>query len=268
MEPERPRSPRKDVERNRQLLLEAAERVFARDGLDATLDDVARDAGLGVATAYRHFANKQELAAALFDRAIGAVIQDAELALTVADPWEALHDYVFAVAERQARNRGLRQALVGFHPALFPQRLRALVTDQGQRLLDRARGAGAIRPDIEVTDFNVLFAALAVVFDIGTATDPDLWRRYLTLILDGMHASGDPLPGRALLVDELPVAIQAAKQPRGRAQPGAAAAADGRTTVREPAEDPDEQTKSVRRRAPRRGSAPARPGSSSPSTPG
>src|SRR6187431_2289167 len=81
---------RKDVARNRALLLEAARVVFAERGLDATLDDIAKEAGVGVGTAYRHFANKQEIAAEVLAASSGDMVTDAESALLIEDPWLAI----------------------------------------------------------------------------------------------------------------------------------------------------------------------------------
>ena len=81
---------RKDAARNRGLLIDAAREVFAQRGLEASLDDVAHRAGLGVGTAYRHFANKYELAGAILQHAVDEIVAHAEHALTVEDPWQAL----------------------------------------------------------------------------------------------------------------------------------------------------------------------------------
>src|ERR1700761_5574319 len=85
---------RKDAARNRELLIEAAREVFARRGLEASLDDVAHHAGLGVGTAYRHFANKYELATALMQQTIDTIVASAEQALQADDPWVGLTDFL------------------------------------------------------------------------------------------------------------------------------------------------------------------------------
>ena len=84
---------RKDSARNRALLIAAARTVFAERGLDATLDDVAKAAGVGVGTAYRHFANKQELAREVMAQSFQLLMDDAQAALLIADPWESLSSF-------------------------------------------------------------------------------------------------------------------------------------------------------------------------------
>src|ERR671937_1450248 len=78
---------RKDAARNRALLVQAAREVFAERGLEASLDDVAHHAGLGVGTAYRHFANKYELAQAILAESVDEVVELAERAATSDHPW-------------------------------------------------------------------------------------------------------------------------------------------------------------------------------------
>lgn len=104
-------SPRRDAERNRQRLLAAGREVFARRGLDATLDDVAVAAGLGTGTAYRHFGNKQELARELMAESYAATLADLDRTEQVADPREAVVGFFAAAAGRQSTDRGLREVL-------------------------------------------------------------------------------------------------------------------------------------------------------------
>ena len=86
--PSRPQ--RKDAARNRELLIEAAREVFARRGIEASLDDVARHAGLGVGTAYRHFANKHELLSAIMAQSSTTSSPRSRRPLDIDDPWTAL----------------------------------------------------------------------------------------------------------------------------------------------------------------------------------
>src|ERR1700712_4155727 len=104
---------RRDSERNRARLVEAAREVFADRGFDATLDDIARHAGLGTGTAYRHFPNKQALAAEVISDIAGQIVTDARESLSIDDPWQALVAFCEVTAARQARDRGLHQALTG-----------------------------------------------------------------------------------------------------------------------------------------------------------
>jgi AcrR family transcriptional regulator len=204
---------RKDVARNRALLLESARVVFAERGLDATLDDIATHAGLGVGTAYRHFANKQEIAAVVLDASAGLIVADAENALLIEDPWDAVVAFFETALSRMAGNRGLHQTLMAAGASsrekVITEPLVAAVT----ALFDRARAAGVMRADADPTDAAPIFAMMGVAFDMSTATNSGLWRRFLAIWLDGLRVGAPPeLPGPALTVAQLPVAMAAAKR--------------------------------------------------------
>jgi AcrR family transcriptional regulator len=108
-----PKRPRSDSARNRQALVAAAREVFAEHGFGATLDDIARHAGLGTGTAYRHFPNKHAIAAEVLRDATEQIAVDAREALDVADPWQGLVQFCERVAARQAADRGLYETLTG-----------------------------------------------------------------------------------------------------------------------------------------------------------
>jgi AcrR family transcriptional regulator len=208
---------RRDVARNRARLIEAAREVFAKRGLDATLDDIARHAGLSPGTAYRHFANKQEIVAALFADSGEQIVIDARAAFAIEDPWEGLVAFFATSAEHQAADRGLHQVLMGQGPGGDPLRIRARLIDAVTRLFERAKSAGVIRADAELTDAAAIFSMLSVAYDMSAATQPDLWRRYLALLLDGLRATDrPPLPARPLPPDLLDAALAAAKPSQSR----------------------------------------------------
>src|SRR6202045_874858 len=93
---------RRDAERNRQRILAAAAEVFTERGLDATLDDVARAAGVGVGTVYRRFPDKDSLVSELFRDRIDALVTVAEEACESADPWRGLVDFLEYIASAMA----------------------------------------------------------------------------------------------------------------------------------------------------------------------
>jgi AcrR family transcriptional regulator len=206
---------RKDGARNRALLVEAARAVFAERGLDATLDDVAKAAGVGVGTAYRHFANKQELARELMAQSFGLLVEDAQAALLVADPWEALSGFLEVSATRLVRDRGLHQAMFG--PAAFEKApMRPDLVAAVLELFARAKAAGVLRPDVEAMDVVPLYAMMGVASDIGSVVGPQQWRRSLAFFLDGMRAIDRPqLTTPAIPIDRLEDALAATK-PRRR----------------------------------------------------
>jgi AcrR family transcriptional regulator len=204
---------RKDAARNRARLVQAAREVFAERGLDATLDDIARHAGVGTGTAYRHFANKQEIAAEVLAHAIQQMVTDAENALLINDPWAGLATFFETTAARQAVDRGLHQALMGQGNRQDRDRIWPQLVSAVSLLFARAKSAGAIRADAEPTDAVPIFAMLGVAFDMSTATSADLWRRYLALLLDGLRATDRPVISvSALALNEIDAAIAASKR--------------------------------------------------------
>lgn len=187
---------RRDAELNRRRLMTAAREVFRDRGLAATLDDVARHAGLGVGTAYRHFSNKEELVDAVFEDMIDQVEASAREAAADPDPWHGLASSLEKVCELQAHDRGLREVMLGTgkaaqRHALVDRRIKPLVDP----LVARAKEQGALRPDMEHLDLPMIQLMVAAVTD--QTGEPDLWRRYLRLLLDGMRTQPDgtePLP--------------------------------------------------------------------------
>jgi len=206
---------RKDSARNRALLIAAARTVFAERGLDATLDDVAKAAGVGVGTAYRHFANKQELAREVMAQSFQLLMDDAQAALLIADPWESLSSFFEISAARLVRDRGLHQAMFGPTSHEKPPIRRDLV-DAVVELFARAKAAGVLRPDIEAMDAIPIYAMMGVASDVGGVVSPEQWRRSLALFLDGMRATDRaPLRVPAIPIDLLEEALAATK-PRRR----------------------------------------------------
>jgi AcrR family transcriptional regulator len=217
---------RRDAERNRQRILQAASEVFTERGLQATLDDVARRAGVGVGTVYRRFPGKEALAEALFAEQIDGIAALAERALADPDPWHGLTWFLEQAGSRLAADRGLRQLLMfsiyGRDRIGHARRqMQPVVT----RLLERGQAAGVVRADLRQTDIPMLAFMLTVVADYAGHLRPELWRRYLGLILDGMlpsRTTATELPEAALSPDEMelamrtsPVRMELAKDPSG-----------------------------------------------------
>jgi len=180
---------RRDAARNRERLVEAARAVFARRGLDATLDDVAKAAGVGVATAYRHFGDKHELAAVVLAESHAALLADLDSALAESDPWAGLRAFCVAAAERQAQDLGLQQALSATGRAAAKAPAWTALGDRLVALVERASVAGVLRPGVTAADVPIVLGMLGPVYDYGArAGRPDLWRRYLDLLLAGLAA--------------------------------------------------------------------------------
>jgi len=201
-----------DAARNRQRILEAASEVFSEQGLEASLDEVARQAGVGVGTVYRRFRTKEELVEALFEDRVDAVAALAERAAEEPDPWTGLASFMEQMAELLAGDLGLRQLLMF---ATYDQDRVAYARRRNapliQKLVERAQAAGQVRPDLMVTDIPFIVFVLTEAAQIARPTGQDLWRRYLALILDGMRparAGLTPLPVPALPPDELEKAMR------------------------------------------------------------
>lgn len=207
------RPARRDSVRNRQLLVDAAREVFAERGFEATLDDVARHAGLGTGTAYRHFPNKHALAAEVLRGATEQIVTDAHEALDVADPWAALVQFFERVAERQASDRGLYETLTGQGDREAQAEIWPRIVEAVRRLFDRAQKAGAVRPDAVAEDVAAVFALLGPAYAMGRSVHPEVWRRYLILLLDGLRAEGRrPLPEPAPTAADIPALLGTGKQ--------------------------------------------------------
>jgi AcrR family transcriptional regulator len=180
---------RRDAALNRQRILRAAREVFATRGLDATLDQVAHHAGLGVGTVYRRFPGKRELIDALFEEEMTEIQAMAERALAEDDPWQGLLRFMEEAHRKQARDRGLREALLGSghgSERLAEARERVLPVVRG--LVERAQAAGQLRADFDHTDLVMLGLMVGAVADYTREVHPDVWRRYLTIMLDGLRA--------------------------------------------------------------------------------
>jgi AcrR family transcriptional regulator len=181
---------RADAERNRTKILEAAAQVFAEQGLDATLDEVAVAAGVGVGTVYRRFPDKDTLIGALFDNAVDEIANLASAAPSRGNSWEALVWFLEEALQRQCANRGLRDVVVGSTYAV--DRLEAAkcrITPAIGLLVESAQRDGYLRADVVGADFPIMEMMISFLGNMTATVAPDLWRRYLTIILDGLMVS-------------------------------------------------------------------------------
>jgi AcrR family transcriptional regulator len=181
----------------------AATRVFAAQGLEATLADVAKEAGVGVATVYRRFANKDDLILELFSARFAELIELARAASEGEDPWGSFVDYFEETNRRLAADRGLRQLTlggltgsVGWARGTTPDRLEGLLADAAAqmavhhtRLVRRAQEAGALRVDIEPTDMMLLTMAIQSTLNLGNGSRPEQSQRILGVMLSGLSTS-------------------------------------------------------------------------------
>jgi AcrR family transcriptional regulator len=193
---------RADAERNRQRILRAAAEVFTARGLQASLDDVARQAGVGVGTVYRRFPDKEALAEALFEERIGIIVGLAEEALAHPDSWEGLVTFLRKAGELLASDRGLREILMfARHGKDRVDRGRTRMQPVVTALVERAQRDGNVRGDLAPTDFPFIELMLSAAAEYAADVRPGIWLRYFTLIVDGLRPSRDgvtPFPVPAL----------------------------------------------------------------------
>jgi AcrR family transcriptional regulator len=205
---------RRDAERNRQRILAAAGELFAERGLSVTLDDIARHAGVGVGTVYRRFPDKDVLIDALFEERLTTLCDAAEAALAADDAWDGLVLFLERGGALQADDRGLKELVgSGTHGGgavlQARDRLRTLVT----QVFDRAKTAGVVRDDVVAFDAPLIFMMLGAVMDRTRDVTPDVWRRYLGLILDGMRPdAASPLAHPPLEAEQVD-AVMGRKRP-------------------------------------------------------
>jgi len=166
----------------------AARELFADRGLDVTMDEIARHAGVGVGTAYRRFENRDALVAALFEERMADYVALAEDALGDPDAWNGLTTFMERSVAMQAADRGLKDLLMRHERAVDRiTRMRERVRPLMEELIRRAQREGALRPDVAAPDLALLSVMLGQVIDFSHDVAPELWRRYLALLLDGLR---------------------------------------------------------------------------------
>lgn len=170
---------RRDARLNRDRILAAAAQAFAEDGLSVSLIEIARRAGVGNATLHRNF-TKEALVEELFRDWYAHRQAVAERALADPDPWHGLICFLEDVLG--TCNRAIA-ALFAIRPD-WRERFHALIGE----LLTRAQDAGAARPDLTVDDVTLVLLGVARTMTITGQASPELWRRHLAIVLDGMKA--------------------------------------------------------------------------------
>ena len=188
---------RADAQRNRTQILEAAAAAFADGGLDVPVAEIARRAGVGPGTLFRRFPTKDDLVIAIVEQRIEDICALMDRALANPDPWSGFAECMEAAVALQVRDRGVLEA-VGERFFGDPRMhdLKEKVNPKVAAVLRRAQQVGAVRADIEPQDIPILIQGAARAGCVMPSGDPELARRYLAIILDGLR------PGAA---SELPV---------------------------------------------------------------
>lgn len=181
---------RRDAQQNRDRIVASARTCFARDGVDASVEDITRDAGVGMGTLYRHFATKEELIDAVLEESFEELIQLAEDAVSAADAWSGFTTFLEEALARHAVNRGLKDVIAGTeHGRERAQAMRARLRPLLRRMISEAQAQGTLRSDFTAEDVPMLFWATGGVIEASSEVDPEFWRRHLALTLDGLRAT-------------------------------------------------------------------------------
>lgn len=189
---ERERPLRADARRNRARVLDAAYEAFAEVGVTVPLDEIARRAGVGAGTVYRHFPSKEALFEAVLSDRVERLVTEIRTAVATADPKDAFFSFLSRIVEDGVAKKDLIDALMGSGAdvAAGTSKAKRALRDLGAELLARAQRADAVRTDVEVAD--VLALVSGTVFAIhGQRGDAEVTRRMLAVLHDGLRPPGD-----------------------------------------------------------------------------
>jgi AcrR family transcriptional regulator len=177
---------RADARRNQKRVLQAARRCMARKGLDAQIEEIARAAGVGVGTVYRHFPTKEHLVEALAMDRFERLAELAREALVTEDPWAGFEEFIRASALIQSEDRALSEVLTSRPETMTRAAESVDILGLVSELMGRGQAAGVIRADADPRDVPMLMCALA-----GTDRNPHIHpERYIGIVLDGLRAPG------------------------------------------------------------------------------
>jgi AcrR family transcriptional regulator len=183
------RPQRADARRNRERVMAAARAAFAVAGADLPMEEIARSAGVGIGTVYRHFPNKEALLDALLAEQLTLFVERTRAALAKDDAWEAFRDMVREGAAAQAEDVAYCELVMARKPLSRSETVAALRDEldaETGKLLRRAKDEGGMREDFTREDMPVLFASIAGA--IRSSRDEAAWKRQVEFALDGLRA--------------------------------------------------------------------------------
>ena len=184
---------RADATRNRDAILAAAKEIFAERGIEASLEEIAARARVGIATLYRRFPSRQHLVAAALAEKVAQYGEAAETALAIADPWAGFCTFVRTICELQAGDRGLADLLSMTLPGdEHVERLRRTANDHVAAIIERAKQARQLRDDFVGEDLLILLIANAALVHVTHAEAPGASQRLVALALDAFGRPDAP----------------------------------------------------------------------------
>jgi AcrR family transcriptional regulator len=200
-----PRPLRRDAQRNRERIVAAAAAAFAAEGIDVTVEEIARHAGVGMGTLYRRFPTKEDLIDAVLEETFEQFVEAAEQALDVDDAWAGFCGFLERAFVLHVENRCLKDLVASrAHGRERVEAIRARVRPLMRTLVERVQQQGALRPDFTPEDMPLIFWTGARVVEATAEIAPEFWRRHLALLLDGLRAeAATPLPQPALTQAQL-----------------------------------------------------------------
>jgi AcrR family transcriptional regulator len=180
---------RRDARESRDKLIAAAQAEFAVRGVDASLEKIARDAGVAIGTLYRHFPTRLDLLLAALKPRLQEFVDGANKALQMDDPWDGFVAYLDNLFAVQAGDRGFNDFLSRRFPGNSEtEHIHDLMCQQIEDVLARAQEVGKARPDITRADIVNLIWSNGRIIDATSAKAPTAWRRQLYLMLDAYRA--------------------------------------------------------------------------------
>jgi AcrR family transcriptional regulator len=193
---EQERPLRADAEQNRERIIEAAQTLFAERGLDVTREEIARQAGVGMATLRRRYPTRADLVAGVFHEKMSLFAIGAQKALRDPDPWHGFCRYVASLCAMQTADRGFSDVLtMTFSAATRFEALRVQAYEDTNELIKRAQAAGALREDFVPEDMIILLMASAGVVTAAGKAAPRSAPRLVGYLLQSFAApGGGPLP--------------------------------------------------------------------------
>lgn len=195
---------RADARRNLALILAAAHEVFLEQGVDGSVEEIARRAGVGVGTVYRRFPTKEDLIDAIIAEHFASLAVLMRTHLEAEDPWEGFCGMLRETLGLFAENRGFKAVVGGrFADGEHPPPMVLELLEISNEIVARAQASGDLRADFAPTDLPLIFTGAGAVMDATRDVNPRLWERYLTMVLDGLRASAaTPLPVGPLTAEQ------------------------------------------------------------------